>query len=111
MTSTCSFVLAGVKFVSGDVRLLDAPPCIELTFVGTVTVDDVRLGFTEGSRLAHEHDVWHVLTDLSDVTSDPSVLALYDIATELAESGVAPRYREALVSPSGTHELQSAQLY
>ncbi len=41
----------------------------------------------------------------------PSVFALYDIATELAESGVAPRYREALVSPSGTHELQSAQFY
>jgi hypothetical protein len=93
------------------VRLLEAPRCIELLYVGEVTDDDVRAGLAEGTRLAQEHHVWHVLTDTSELTSDPSVFALYDVAASVAAAGVAGIYREAVVAPRETPTLTSTRFY
>jgi hypothetical protein len=92
-------------------RLLDSPRCIEVRYVGNVTADDVATGFREGLDLAVEHDVWHILTDTSELTSDPSVFTLYDLATQISDAGVAHRYREALVAPPGADSLEGARFY
>ena len=69
-------------------RLLDSPRCIEVRYFATVTGDDVATGLREGFALAVEHDLWHILTDTSELTSDPSVFALYDVATQLSDAVV-----------------------
>lgn len=97
------------------VRLQEEPRRIELLFTGAISDDDARLGFTEGLRLAREHDLYRVLADTSAATSDPSVFALFDIASELAAIGVTDqllrRYREAVVvAPAGV-TLEGAKFY
>ena len=92
-------------------RVLDDPRCIEVRYVGTVTADDVGTGLREGLALATENDLWLILTDTSELTSDPSVFALYDLATQLSDAGVARRYREALVAPPGADSLETARFY
>jgi hypothetical protein len=91
--------------------LLDSPRCIEVRYFATVTGDDVATGLREGFALAVEHDLWHILTDTSELTSDPSVFALYDVATQLSDAVVARRYREALVAPPGAESLETARFY
>lgn len=92
-------------------RLLDDPRCIEVRYFGSVDSDDVGAALREGLALAAEHDLWLVLTDTSQLTSDPSVFALYDLAGQLAELGVARRYREALVAPQSADSLETARFY
>lgn len=92
-------------------RVLDSPRCIEIRYFGVVTADDVALGLGEGLRLAHENDLWLVLADTSELTSDPSVFALYDVATQLSEAGIAPRYREAVVARPGEDSFETARFY
>jgi hypothetical protein len=92
-------------------RLVDSPRCIEVRYFGTVTADDVATGLRDGFELAVENDLWSILTDTSELTSDPSVFALYDVATQLSDAGVARRYREALVAPPGADSLETARFY
>lgn len=92
-------------------RLVESPRCIEVRYFGTVTGDDVTTGLREGFALAVEHDLWNILTDTSELTSDPSVFSLYDVATQLSDAGVARRYREALVAPPGADSLETARFY
>lgn len=92
-------------------RLLDEPRCIEVRYFGVVTSEDVATGLRDGFALAAENDLWLILTDTSQLTSDPSVFALFDLATQLSELGVARRYREALVAPPGADSLETARFY
>lgn len=92
-------------------RVLDEPRCVEVRYVGVVTADDVATGLRDGFALALEHDLWLILTDTAELTSDPSVFALFDLATQLSEAGVARRYREALVAPPGAESFATARFY
>ena len=92
-------------------RLLDSPRCIEVRYFGTVTGDDVATGLRDGFALAVENDLWHILTDTSELTSDPSVFALYDVAAQISDAGVARRFREAVVAPPGAQSEESAKFF
>lgn len=92
-------------------RLVESPRCIEVRYFGTVTGDDVTTGLREGFALAVEHDLWNILTDTSELTSDPSVFALYDVAAQIADAGVARRFREAVVAPPGAASADSARFF
>jgi hypothetical protein len=97
--------------MGSTVRVLDGPRCIEARYFGDVTVDDLATALRDALALAHEHDLWLFLADTSELTSDPSVFALYDIATKISDVGVTRRFREAVVAPPGSASLESAQFY
>ena len=94
-----------------SVRLLEDPPCIEATYFGDVTPEDLVRALDGAFELARQHGIWLFLADTSQLTSDPSVFALYDLATQLSDAGVARRYREALVAPPGADSLETARFY
>ena len=94
-----------------SVRLLEDPPCIEATYFGDVTPEDLVRALDGAFELARQHGIWLFLADTSQLTSDPSVFALYDVAAQLSDAGVARRYREALVAPPGADSLETAKFY
>lgn len=97
--------------MGSTVLVLDSPRCIEARYFGDVTVDDLATALREVLDLAHELDLWLVLADTTELTSDPSVFALYDVATRISDAGIAARFREAVVAPPGSASLESAQFY
>ncbi len=94
------------------VRLLEEPRCIEVRGFDAVTTDDVATALRLGLALASEHDVWLVLTDITEATSDPSVVTLFEAATQLEQAAAGRRYRQALVAPAGAAaSLETARFY
>jgi hypothetical protein len=97
--------------MSTSVRLLDDPACIEVRFFGDVTPADLNTAFEAVLALAREEDLWLILADTSELTSDPTVFALYDVAAQVADAGVARRFREAVVAPPGAASADSARFF
>lgn len=93
------------------VRLLEEPRCIEVRGFDVVTADDVATALRLGLALASEHDVWLVLTDVTETTGDPSIVTLFEAATELEQVAAGRRYRQALVAPTGAASLETARFY
>ena len=96
--------------MASSARLLDDPTVIEVVYAGVVTAETLAEVPAAALALAREHDVWHVLTDCSEMTSDPSIFSLYDLAALLSQLGVAARYREAVVL-STTSERDGFEFY
>ncbi len=94
-----------------SVRLLDDPVCIEVCYFGDVTPADLITALDAVFALAREEDLWLILADTSELTSDPSVFALYDVAAQIADAGVARRFREAVVAPPDAASADSARFF
>lgn len=94
-----------------SVRLLDTPVCIEARYFGVVTPEDLTTAFDGAFALMREHDIWLILADTSELTSDPSVFDLYDVAAQIAHAGIARRFREAVVAPPGAQSEESARFF
>jgi len=92
-------------------RLVDSPRCIEVRYFGEVTPADLVTALDAAFALAREEDLWFILADTSELTSDPSVFALYDVAAQIADAGIARRYREAVVAPPGAASADSARFF
>jgi hypothetical protein len=95
------------------VRLLDDSMCVEARYFGVVTAEDLRSAFDDAFDLMRQHDVWLILADTSELTTDPSVFALYDVAARVADAdaGLARRFREAVVAPPGAQSEESARFF
>jgi hypothetical protein len=76
-----------------------------------VTPADLITALDDVFALAREEDLWLILADTSELTSDPSVFALYDVAAQIADAGVARRFREAVVAPPGAASADSARFF
>ena len=94
-----------------SVRLLEDRPCIEATYFGDVTPEDLVRALDGAFELARQHGIWLFLADTSQLTSDPSVFALYDVAAQISDAGVARRFREAVVAPPGAQSEESAKFF
>ena len=84
---------------SGSRAWLRDDAALEVVYDGAVDAQVLTAVSGQALALGQEHDVWHVLTDCSRMTSDPSVFSLYDLAALLAQLGVSQHYREAIVLP------------
>lgn len=94
-----------------SVRILDSPVCVEARYFGDVTPEDLITALDSAFDLMREHDVWLVLADTSELTSDPSVFALYDVAAQIGDAGIARRFREAVLAPVGSASAESAAFF
>jgi hypothetical protein len=92
-------------------QLLDDPRVIEVVYSGAATAAVLAEVSGTALALAREHDVWRVITDCRDMTSDPSVFSLYDLAALLSQLGVASRYREAVVLPPTSDMRDGFEFY
>jgi hypothetical protein len=83
------------------------PVRVEVHYSGAVIPDDLTSVTAEAFALAQENGTFHVLTDCSTMTSNPSVFTLYDLASTIEHLGLARVYREALVeSEDRSHETE-----
>ena len=97
--------------MGSSAHLLAEPPAIEVVYSGAVTTAVLSEVSGAALGLARENDVWHVLTDCRDMSSDPSVFSLYDLAALLGQLGVSDRYREAVVVPASVEMRESFEFY
>ena len=79
------------------VTLCADPVRLEVRYSGAVVPDDLTSVAAEAFALAQENGTFHVLTDCSDMTSNPSIFTLYDLASTVEHLGLARVYREAVV--------------
>ena len=86
-------------------RFCADPVRVEVRYSGAVVPDDLTIVAAEAFALAQENGIFHVLTDCSAMTSNPSIFKLYDLASTIEQLGLARVYREAvLVSEDRSHE-------
>jgi hypothetical protein len=84
--------------------------------VGVTYSDDVDRAQLEAAFEAaliegHEHGTWHVLTDLSGLTGGHSLFDLYAVVEGVVGLGVQDRFREAVVTATGSEILANAQFW
>lgn len=92
-----------------SVRLLEHPRCVEVTYRGIVTADDLAQGMRESEELAAQHALSLFLTDTSGITIDPSVFVLYDVANQLSLVEAPDLYREAVLADDD--RVETARFY
>jgi hypothetical protein len=81
------------------------PLRVEVHYSGDVIPDDLTSVAAEAFTLAQKIGTFHVLTDCSAMTSNPSVFTLYDLASTIEQLGLARVYREAvIISEDRSHE-------
>jgi hypothetical protein len=96
-----------VAVMPATATFCDDPVRVEVRYSGAVVPDDITSVAAEALALAQENGTFHVLTDCTAMTSNPSVFTLYDLASTIEQLGLARVYREAVVvSEDRSHETE-----
>lgn len=70
---------------------------IEFHHVGVVTDPELQTAFGEMVGLARENDIWHIMSDCTELTDAPKFLQMLPLVELLSGFGVKDRFRQALV--------------
>lgn len=79
--------------------LLPEHSVVEFHHVGVVTEEELATAFGEMVALAQANDIWHVMSDCTDLTEGPRFLEMLPFVEALRGFGVKERFRQALVRP------------
>ena len=84
---------------------------VGVTYSGDVDRTQLEAAFEAAVVEGHAHDTWHVLTDLSGLTGGHSLFDLYAVVEAVVGLGVQDRFREAVVTATGSEILANAQFW
>jgi hypothetical protein len=87
------------------------PGVVEMTLSGEVGRAELDAAFAGTLASALEHDAWHLLCDILDITGGPTLFDVYAVVVALDQLGVQDRFREALLTRSDTDEITNARFW
>lgn len=92
-------------------ELLPDHRIIEQVAVGTLNDPEVLELILGVQAMQHELGIGLVLIDCTDLTQGPAPVSIVDLATVVAQRGMEPGWREALIRPSDPWARMSVDLW
>ena len=77
--------------------LRPAEDVIEFRHVGDVSDAELTTAFGQMVELARANDIWHLLSDATEMTDAPKFLEILPLVELLSSYGVKDRFRQALI--------------
>jgi len=84
------------------------PHVMVMTLAGEIGRPELDKAFAGALAGATEHDAWHLLCDIIDISGGPTLFDVYAVVVALDQLGVHDRFREALLTRSDTDEITNA---
>jgi hypothetical protein len=84
---------------------------VVMALSGDVDRPELDAAFAGALAAAIDHDAWHLLCDILDITGGPTLFDVYAAVVALDQLGVQDRFREALLTRSDPDEITNARFW